>query len=297
MPDRAQAWLARHAAEWGVPTLPPLTAVGSLIFTGASGTVLPAGIEAYAGTLRWITRAGATIPGSGAIAIPAEAEAAGTASNLAADTVLPLVSPVAGLAQQSAVVAAGGFAGGRDTEGLEAWRARILRRIRERGRAGTRTDYHDWAEEAGAAYVAVLPRWVGAGTVGVVVAMAGPRAPNTDELARIAAYIEQQRPVTATVVTLAATLLAVPVTLALSPDSVATRTAVSVALPGFFLRDAGIGRVLARSRLDEAVSSASGEYAHRIDTPSADVTPGATQLPVLDAVTFAVGGVPSPPDA
>lgn len=289
MIDTAQDWLPRHAAEWGVPQLQPLTALGNLNFTAASGPnplVLPQGVEVYAGSLRWRTNAAATIPAGTSASIPSEAEIAGTASNLAGGTVLPLVSPVAGVSPQSAVVDAAGFVGGRDLEGVEAWRSRILRRVRQRGQSGAVFDYQEWAAEAGAAYCAVLPKWVGPGTVGVAVMMAGPRVPTPAELARIDAYIQLKHPVTATVVTLAGSLATTPVTLAISPDTVGTRVAVLAAMAGFFAREAKIGGTIAHSRLDEAISSATGEYAHQIAIPSGDVVPGPTAMPVLDVVTF-----------
>ncbi len=290
MPDKAQDWLSRHAAEWGVPQLQPLTALGNLIFSGPAGTALPQGIEVYLPSgLRYQTSAAATIPSSGAVSIPSAAEAAGTASNLAGGAVLPLVSPVAGLSVQSAVVDGGGFVGGRDLEDVEAWRTRILQRIRQRGQAGSAADYRGWAQDAGAAMVAVLPQWVGPGTVGVAVLMAGPRVPGSAELARIDAAIQLQRPVTATVVTLAASFAPVPITLALSPDTVSARASVLAALAGYFAREATIGGTLPHSRIDEAVSSATGEYAHVIASPAGDIVPAATALPTLDVVSFTSG--------
>ncbi len=221
--------------------------------------------------------------------MPAEASIAGSASNLAGGVVLPLVSPVAGLDRQSVTLDPAGFVGGRDLEDPEAWRGRILQRIRKRGQAGSIADYQGWAAEGGAGYVAVLPRWVGAGTVGVAVLIPGPRVPTALELARVDAAIQVARPVTATVVTLAGALAPTAITLALSPDSVATRVAALAALGGFFAREAAIGRTIPHSRLDEAVSSASGEYAHLIASPTGDILPSKTAIPTLGVVTFTSG--------
>lgn len=297
MPDTAQDWLSRHAAEWGVPQLQPLTSLGNLIFAGPVNTPLPQGIEVYDGAtgLRWQTSAAATIPSAGAISVPSEALTPGTASNFAAGTVLPLVWPVAGVSPQSAVVDSAGFVGGRDLEDVEAWRSRILQRIRKRGQAGSASDYEGWAQDAGASSIVVLPRWVGAGSVGVAVLMPGPRVPTTAELARIDANIQLNRPVTATAITLAGSLSPTAVSLALSPDSLSTRAAALAALAGFFAREGAIGRVIPHSRLDEAVSSASGEYAHAIAVPAGDIVPAATAQPTLGAVTFTSGAsLPGP---
>lgn len=302
MIDTAQDTLPRHAAEWGVPALPPLTSLGTLLFVGAPGTPLPAGIEAYAGALRWATNAAATIPAGGVVEVPAEARLPGVGSDLVAGAVLTLVSPVAGLTAQTATVGADGFRGGRDAEDIEDWRGRILARVRDRGKAGATGDYKAWAQAGGADpnYVHVIPRWVGAGSVGVAVAMgsplgAGPRVVTEPERQRIAAAIDAERPVTANVVTLAATLLPVPVQLAISPDTVVVRQAVTLALQGFFLREGRIGIPVPLSRLSAAISSAGGEYAQRIEAPWGDVIPAATQLPVLGPIAWVTGGVPAPP--
>ncbi len=201
---------------------------------------------------------------------------------------LALVAPIAGLAAQSATVAVGGIAGGGEIEDPEAWRARILARIRNPPQGGSDADYEAWARAASAevAYVAVKRAWVGEGSVGIVIAMRGPRAPTAAELDQVTDYLESKRPTTARVVVLGATMLAVPVTLSLDPDTPATRSAVQIALAQFFVRDAGIGVPLRRSRLDEAISSAAGEYSHGLTAPPGDVIPGPTQLPVLGAVTF-----------
>lgn len=292
-PDTAVDELPRHAAEWGVQRLQPLPSVGFVTFTASAGLATPLAIPAGVvlagdgGRLYATTAATMVTAGSSAI-VGAEAAAPGPEYDLAPGAVLQLASPLAGLSVQT-VTSAAGFAGGRLLEGTESWRARILRRIRERGRAGARKDYEAWAEEAGAAYWAVLPRWVGAGSVGVAVAMAGPRVPTTAEAVRINGYIQDVRPVTAEVVVVPATLLPVDVSLRLTPDTVAVRAAVVAALQAFLLRDGQIGGVLSRSRMAEAISGAAGEYSHVLVQPAADVAPAPTQLPVLGTVTFGAG--------
>lgn len=295
LPDTAQEWLARHCDIWGVPRLPAARAVGALVFAGAPGTALPSGIEAVAASgLRWLTVSPATIPASGAVSVPARARDAGGASNLAGGALLLLVSPVAGLGQQQAIVDAGGFRGGREEEAPEAWRARLLDRIREPPHGGSRRDYRGWAREAGAGAVEVYPSWMGLGSVGVVVAMPGPVTPTPAQIAAIAAYIDNVRPVTADVIVLAATLLPVDVQVQVSPDTVNVRAAVQAGLAAQFALDQRVGATMAQSRLSEACSSASGEYAHRLLAPAADVVPPRTHLPVLGAVTFVAGYAPRP---
>lgn len=287
MPDTAEAWLPRHGDVWGVPRIAAAKAVGSVVFAGTAGLALPSGIALGE---QWVTTAAAVLDSGGAATVPVSATVTGTGGNVAAGTVLQLVSPIAGLGVQAATVATGGIAGGAAEEAAEAWRARILARIRDPGHGGSAGDYRRWALAAGAGYVGVYGDWIGAGSVGVVVAMAeatGPRVPTSAELARIAAAIEAERPVTAQVLVLPAVLRAVPITLQVSPDTLAVRAAVLAAIAAHFVDDMGVGTALYRSRLSEAISSASGEYAHRLVAPAADEPAAATEILIPGSITWA----------
>ena len=52
------------------------------------------------------------------------------------------------------------------------------------------------------------------------------------------------------------------------------------------LRDGGPGETLYLSRIDEAISLATGEEKHRLDVPVADVTASTGQVHVLGTITF-----------
>ena len=288
MPDTAaEEALARHAAVWGVPRIPAAAAAGSATVTGANGTVVPAGTSLLGpADLTYTTTASATVAG-GVATLAVQADAPGTAGNADAGAILRLVSPVAGLSPQSAIVAAPGLRGGLDEEAPEAWRARLLARIRARSKGGAVTDYEEWARRApGIGQVAVRPEWAGLGTVGVIVAMADGTAPSPTDISRVQAEIEAERPVTAQVFVLGASIVAQPLTLQILPDTTAVRAAITAAYAAFLAREPGIGGTIRLSRLSEALSSAAGEYAHRIVSPAADVVLGAVQLAVPGAITW-----------
>jgi uncharacterized phage protein gp47/JayE len=289
MPDTARAdMLERHANVWGVTRLPASVAVGSVAFTGADGTVIPAGSELIAaGGVVVVTTASRTIA-SGTASAPVRAAQGGAAGNLVEGAVLPLAAPIAGVLPQSATVAAPGLAGGADVEDDEALRARLLARIRQRPHGGAGFDYEDWSRAASpdVAHVAVYGNWAGLGTVGIVIGMRGPRAPSPEELAAIDAYIQPLRPVTAVLAVIAAEPVPVDISLVLTPDTVATRQAVEAALQTYFAKDARIGQPLARSRISEAISAAAGEYSHVLIAPAADLAFDPAELPVLGDITF-----------
>lgn len=287
LPDTAEDWLERHASIWNITRLPATRSSGLARVEGAEDLAVPAEIvlRSPSGIL-FTSEAGGTIDG-GVLDLPLFADDPGSAGNLPAGTVLQLVSPVLGLTQQSAVVQAPGLTGGQDEEELEALRARLLQRIREPPAGGSRSDYDAWARRAtGVAYVAVKPLWMGAGTVGVIVAMEGATAALPGDIDRVGAEIEVVRPVTANVFVVAATLLPSPFTIRLSPDTTATRAAVQAALQQHFLREAQIGVEMPLSRISEAISAAAGEYSHEILSPTGPIEPDETELPVLGAITW-----------
>lgn len=290
LPDTASDWLERHASIWGLTRLAASAASGTVRLAGSAGVVVPAGVALRGPTgARYTTTTGGTIDVGGTLDVEVLADDPGTAGNAAAATVLDLVSPIAGLTAQTATVQADGITGGRPTETDEALRTRLVARIRKPPAGGAPHDYEAWAREAvGIEYVSVRPNGMGAGTVVVAVALEGPAVAQAGDIARVEDSIEAQRPVTAQVYVVAATLLPVPLAIALSPDTVQVRSAVQVALQIFFRDEAAIGEGIPLSRISEAISSAGGEYSHRILSPIADVVPALSELPVLGAVTWSV---------
>jgi len=289
LPDTAEdAELARHAAIWGVARLAAAAATGDATFTGIAGTIIPAGTELRrSDDARFALVAAAEVGGGGSVTAAVVALVVGAAGNSAAGTSLTLLAPVAGVTP-SAVVAAGGLAAGADAETDAALRARLLARIQNPPRGGSRTDYLAWALAVpGVERAWVFPLQLGAGTVGVTFVTTGGAVPDAPLVAAVQAALDAERPVTAAVTVFAPATQAVAVTIALDPDTVAIRTAVLAELEDFFVREADPGGTLHVSRLSAAISAAAGEFSHILSAPAADVSlPGGT-IAVLGAVTWA----------
>jgi uncharacterized phage protein gp47/JayE len=84
--------------------------------------------------------------------------------------------------------------------------------------------------------------------------------------------------VTADVRVLAPVQVLVNYKLRITPDTSAVRAAIESQLRDLHNREAGLGETLLLSHISQAISSATGETDHRLDTPSADVTAAANQL-------------------
>lgn len=127
----------------------------------------------------------------------------------------------------------------------------------------------------------------GAGTVGVVIAMTGPAAPTSTEIAAMQAYIETLRPVTARPTVYGASLNPMNIALQVRPNTADIQAAAQQALALFFAQSAQIGQPTYLAQLNAALSSADGETYHELLSPVTDVAPPlATSLNVLGTVTF-----------
>jgi uncharacterized phage protein gp47/JayE len=295
MPDTAQDNLPRFGSIWGVPQDQPAPASGNVLVTGQAGqpeTDVPAGevLSSPTGAL-YATTAAVTVPAGGGASLPVTASVSGAAGNLGADTVLSFVSGIAGLNPQTATVDENGITGGLDLESTDSWRARIIARIRQRGGGGTLSDYQQWTNE-------VLPNGVvgqvsEAGIVNIILAVMQPglpaRVPTISELNAVTAYLQDatnRKPLGMEVLVTPATLVPVPVTLVMNPDTAAIEGAATAALQAYFNAAGSIGGTLRMSQLDAALSNGSGETSHDRIAPTEDLVFTATQLPVLGAVTF-----------
>lgn len=260
--------LPDHAVEWGVPRLLPQFAVGNVTVSCSQQVIFPAGTQmSIDGSVRWQTTSEVTIGSGQTGTLPVQAVTAGSSGNVAGGAALTLVSPIAGVT--ALAVDSNGLAGGTDLEDVESWRSRIIDNIRNPPAGGSRADYIQWCKAAGAAYVNPVRGWLGDGTLGVLVAMSGPAAPTAAEVSTIQAYIddETRRPVRANATVIAATVVPQPLTIALNPDTDAARVQVADALAAFYA-SLDIGATIYGSKLDDAISTASGETSHKLLSPA-----------------------------
>lgn len=286
-----------HASMWGVARREPVKAIGSVTLTGTVGAAIPAGIllSSSAG-VAYQTTVGGDIPIGGSLTLGAQAIDGGLEGNLPSGVRLTIQTVTPDLV--SAVVASA-FSGGADQQDAASWRDDVRSRIRRPPHGGADFDYKTWvADIADVAAVKVVPGWIGNGSVGLIIAMndpAGPRVPTVGELTAIGTYIASVKPVTANVIPVPAAIVSVPLTVQVRPDTAAVRAAIIDAWQRFIatlgdeddtVNTSPIGATIERSRIIEALSAATGEYAHDLIAPAATYALGSTQYPVAGPVTF-----------
>jgi len=287
--DRAdEDLLRRWAAIWGVLSTPPTAASGQGLFSGTSGSVVPAantlltrddGVQ-YALTADVVLAAGV---GAGTLLCTS----VGAATNLAGGTTLTLVSPVPGVSG-TVTVGPAGLGGGADVEGVDSLRSRLLMRIQQPPMGGSAADFVRWVLAVpGVTRAWCLPSLMGAGTVGVTFMMDGRDnpIPLPADVAAVQAAVDAVRPVAAPTFYVAPVAVPLNPIIHLMPDSLAARAAVQARLTALLAIQAP-GATAKLTHVQQAIGAAAGVDDYVLVSPIASLPVGATQIVTLGAITW-----------
>ena len=287
------AFLERIAGVYGLQKTAAAFATGSLDVTGTPGAVIPqftiyvrddgVTFEATLGTV--------LLGGTGTL--PVQCTEAGATGNMDAGETLELESPITGV-DSTGTVDSDGLTGGVDEETVEELRTRLLLRLRTPPAGGSEQDYIAWT----LAVAGVTRAWVyrhegGLGTVTVRFVRDNDVSifPDAGEVAAVQTALDEQKPITAEVTAAAPTQLDVDFTIALDPDTAATRTEVEASLTDLLTREAepgdgaGGGTILL-SQIRTAIGVAVGDGDYTLTVPAADVVPAVGELPVVGTITW-----------
>lgn len=279
-------YLVRIGAIFGLAPTAATYATATATATGTNGVVIPANavLLSPAG-YEFKTNAAATIAG-GTATLALTAVVAGAAPSAAVGLVLTLQSPIAGVSATATVTS---VVDGVDEEDTEAFRARVLERLRKPPQGGATADYPAWAKEvAGVTRAWVYPQELGAGTVVVRFVRDNDASliPDAGEVAAVQSFIDARRPVTATVTVAAPVAAPVAFSLSVSPNTTDVRAAVSAELADLIRRKGEPGAGLKLADMRTAIGSAAGLTDYTLTSPAANVTHTANQIATLGTVTF-----------
>lgn len=291
LPDQAEAeYLARWADIYSVARRAAAFAEGTVTITGTNGTVITAGTTLIRSDgAEYLTDAEVTIA-AGTATAAVTAVVAGADGTLEVGVELSFESPVAGA--EETVTVATSTQDGSDEEDDDALRARLLERIREPPHGGSESDYPAWAKEvAGVTRAWVYPQELGSGTVTVRFVRdddAGSIIPSAGEVEAVQEHIDDptRRPVTATVTVVAPVGVELDFELEITPDTAATRAAVTAELTDLLRRVAEPGGTLLLSQLRGAVGGAEGVTDYVMTSPVADVPHATGELAIMGTITW-----------
>jgi len=180
--------------------LPRKEATPSQVLVRVSGLedqVVSSSVKISYGDIVFTATEAKTIPAIGYIDVYFLCNTAGTVGNVATGTVFTFDGNYYGLT--SAVAVSKGI-GGADKEDDESYRERILYKIQNEAGSGNEAHYKIWAESVdGVESAKIVPLWNGNGTVKVLISTPDKSTPTQTLLDTVAAYIETQRPIGATV--------------------------------------------------------------------------------------------------
>lgn len=291
--------LERHAFEFGLTRKPASPAVGKIAIGQKvrKPEVIPAGVRFIrADGVSYVTVAPGTFV-NGSTTVGVRAETAGQSTNLSGLSRLTLdPNSTQDNLNPAATVTTAGLSGGADVEDDESLRDRVLFRKRNPPHGGAVADYVAWAREVPGCTRAFAASFVpvsGAVTVYPLFHGLFPNGiPDANSVALVQAHLNRKRPVTARVYAVAPKAVPVNVRIDnLSPDNAQTREAVQDEIREVFAERAvvilaGSSSTFFRSWISEAVSRATGESAHSLVLPAADVTLNAGEIAVPGTITF-----------
>ncbi|MEQ9073338.1 MAG: baseplate J/gp47 family protein [Sandaracinaceae bacterium] len=299
LPDRSEDdQVLRWAALLGMSLRPAEAAVSDAAEFSTLAATIPVGtlVQRNDG-VRYLTTSESNV--AGVVTVGLVAEEPGLAGNADAGTAVSLISPIGGVTTVGVITDPDGAHDGTDLETIEQLRVRVLQRLANPPRGGSRGDYVRWALEVpGVTRVWETARIQGAGTVGVQFVtddeLGGP-IPTAAKVTEVTAYLEERAPTTlgraiggvyVGLVVSAPTAYPIDPEIQVTPDTPAVRAAVEAELLDFLRREAEPGVTIPLSRFEEAISRAEGEESHVLVSPVAAITPATGELPILGTITW-----------
>lgn len=289
LPDLAdEVWLARHAAMKKCPRKSATAANGfARLDSVDDGYTISSGVSFTNDDLTIYTTTAAATSANGVLRVPVTCSVTGEAGNMDDGLTLTLSTPITGL---SSSWVSDSIQSGTDIEALEDWRGRVIDRWYYIPQSGADDDYVSWATDvAGITRAWLYRHWMGVGTVGVMVANSDLDNPIPDAATVTSAYnyIEPLAPVAGSSLYVFAPIAhTVDFRILLSKDTEAIRYAVTNELKAFLQRDGTPEGKLELSRINEAISMATGEYSHTMPVPAADISIAKNEVAVLGTIQW-----------
>ncbi len=210
-------YLDKVVNEQGVFRKPSTKATGIVTITGIVGAVITKGEMVASDSINYIVTQDAVIPEMKIIDIPVECEVAGTIGNVPVGAIKYFPKTLEGL---QTVTNKTVFSNGYDTETDDLLRERYYAKVRTPTTSGNKYHYLNWAKEVtGVGDAKVMPLWNGNGTVKVIVINSNKRAADTALITAVSEYIENNRPIGATVTTVSAVEKPININVTLVIDS------------------------------------------------------------------------------
>lgn len=208
-------YLSLRAEEHGVIRKSAVAATGELQIKGTAGAIVPRGSLFSTDTgMIFSTSTDCTLGTEGTVTVSAIAVLPGKSGNVVAGTIKKIPISIAGVQSVSNTE---DFSGGFDEESDAELLQRLLLHVRTPTTSGNANHYKEWAMSvSGVKAAKVQPLWNGNGTVRVLILDEDLNPAGADLIQTVQKYIDENRPIGATVTVAAPTTQNIDISLAVS---------------------------------------------------------------------------------
>lgn len=264
---------------------------GSVTITGTAGTAVRDGALVASDTHKYRITGDYTVGDGGTVDCVIICTEAGSAGNVAAGCITKFPVTITGL---SAVTNAAAIANGYDEETDDELRQRYYEVIRSPATSGNKYHYRNWAMSVtGVGGVKVIPTWNGNGTVKVIIADSNKKAASAALVSSVSDYIENVRPIGATVTVVSASEVtinvAADITLADGADLTGAQSAVEDAIAEYLAQGAFTASGVSIAHIGAVILGVDGVVDYTsltLNASAAGITLTQAQIAVLGTVTL-----------
>jgi uncharacterized phage protein gp47/JayE len=285
-------YVDKTANQYGITLKSGTYAEAGMTFAGVSGTVINAGkIFTTADGYRYILNSAVKIGTAGTGTGNATAESTGTAYNTPEGTIIYQQTAQSGI---TSVTNSSAATGGTDDENYSEEFERLDEYRKAPAASGNIENYKQWATSVdGVGYAKVIPQGYGAGTVQVILSSSDGGTVNDTIVSNCKAYIEEERPIGATVHVESATELSITVAASIETDGTMTADEIqeefSESLESYLKENAFTLGTLLYNRVAYLLMDCKGvkNYsALTVNGGTADIDIGTAYIAVLGGVTI-----------
>ena len=277
----------------GIERKPATRSSTEVSISGQEGAQIRKGDLVASDTVSFVSTEGKVMGHEGQMVVVARCEEPGSIGNVPAGAINHFPVSIPGL---TSVTNPEPVTNGYDAESDEELRERYYERIRTPATSGNKYHYLNWAKEVtGVGDANVFPLWNGPGTVKVVIVDANKNPATEDLIANVFQYIEEERPIGATVTVVSAIAKNVEITAKVSLAEGYTIQQVldkfktdldqyrkDVAFKDSYISHAKIGSILLS--IDGVL-----DYTElKLNNAMKNIALGTEEIPIFDTVTLEV---------
>lgn len=284
--------LDKIVGEVGITRKPSIKSSGKVTITGTVGTTINSGIQVASDNLTFLTTESVVIPSGGSVQVAVECTSFGSVGDVPIGAIKYFPVTISGL---QTVTNESVFTNGYDEESDSELRLRYYTKVRTPATSGNVYHYLNWAlSVTGVGNARILPLFNGPGTVKVIIINSNMVGADSTLISNVAEYIEQNRPIGATVTVVSATEVTINISVALSIDTInytqeEVLTAIETNITSYIKSIAFNQSYVSYAKIGSAILDTEGvtDYSNLlINSGTSNITIANTEVAVLGGVTL-----------